>query len=77
MAFGREVARGNPVGTKGRAKGLERGKYALGVRARRSDEYVPMSSVARTWPYRITAQPPTKRNSALASQSSINKSAKS
>ena len=36
-----------------------------------------MSSVARTWPYRITAHPPTNKNSAFAAESSCNKSPKS
>lgn len=40
------TARGDPVCTEGRTKGLERGKYAFGVRARRSDEHVQVISGA-------------------------------
>ena len=46
IAFGREVARCNHVCTKGRAKGLERGKYALGIGARRVTYENPLRVLA-------------------------------
>jgi len=46
IAFGREVARRNRMCAKGRPEGFECGEYALGIGARRSDEYVHVVSGA-------------------------------
>lgn len=82
------AAGGSPTPAEGRSRNRPR-PFTHSARGRSTSPHRPqagvhdpcdvmsMSSVARTWPYGITAQPPTSKNSAFVSLSSISKSAKS